>query len=399
MEENGLRMASENENRNSGPAHDVDLATVGHRMSMGRSAKGSGWGLYIWLAYLVFFFIQPVMGHAGRREWAFTLLGVAIFLSLYFSLFRLKPRRTLALLHIAGFVVLGLVYAPMNTGASTFFIYACAFAPFVVDTELIAALLILVIISLVGLETWLFHLPFWFLFYGAGLAAVIGGGNIFFAQRNRSLAKLRMAHEEIEHLAKVAERERIARDLHDVLGHTLSVVILKSELAGKLMEREPERAGKEIREVEQIARQALTEVREAIRGYRSRGLAAELAMAKSTLETAGIAVQCEAPSTLEIPALQEGVLSLAVREAVTNVVRHSQARSCRLQLEQGNGSCRLEVGDDGHGGNSLEGSGLRGMRERVEMLGGTMTRTTEPGTTLTITLPLTTPVETECTPL
>jgi len=165
------------------------------------------------------------------------------------------------------------------------------------------------------------------------------------------------------------------------------------------MEREPERAGKEIREVEQIARQALTEVREAIRGYRSRGLAAELAMAKSTLETAGIAVQCEAPSTLEIPALQEGVLSLAVREAVTNVVRHSQARSCRLQLEQGNGSCRLEVGDDGHGGNSLEGSGLRGMRERVEMLGGTMTRTTEPGTTLTITLPLTTPVETECTPL
>jgi two-component system sensor histidine kinase DesK len=220
------------------------------------------------------------------------------------------------------------------------------------------------------------------------LAAVIGGGNIFFAQRNRSLAKLRMANEEIEHLAKVAERERIARDLHDVLGHTLSVVILKSELAGKLLEREPERAGKEIREVEQIARQALTEVREAIRGYRARGLFAELAMAKSTLETAGIAVQCNAPAALEIPPLQEGVLSLAVREAVTNVMRHSQARSCRLQLEQRNGSCRLEVADDGSGGSSLEGNGLRGMRERVEMLGGTLTRTTAAGNTLTITLPL-----------
>jgi two-component system sensor histidine kinase DesK len=111
-------------------------------------------------------------------------------------------------------------------------------------------------------------------------------------------------------------------------------------------------------------------------------------MAKSTLETAGIAVQCNAPSALEIPPLQEGVLSLAVREAVTNVMRHSQARSCRLQLEQRNGSCRLEVADDGSGGSSLEGNGLRGMRERVEMLGGTLTRTTAAGNTLTITLPL-----------
>jgi two-component system sensor histidine kinase DesK len=358
-------------------------------MSIGPGAKGAGWGLYLWLAYLVFFFIQPIMDHAGRKEWTLTLLGVGIFLCLYFGLFRVKQmNRTLALLHVAGMVVLGLVYAPSNTGSSTFFIYACAFTPFVVETELLAVAIMAAIIALVGLETWLLHLPFWFPFYGGGLAAVIGGSNIFFAQRNRSLAKLRMANDEIEQLAKVAERERIARDLHDVLGHTLSVVILKSELAGKLIERDPERAAKEIREVEQIGRQALSEVREAIRGYRSRGLAAELAMAKSTLETAGIAVQCDAPH-VKISALQESVLSLAVREAVTNVVRHAQARNCRLHLEQSNGSCRLLVGDDGRGGSSLEGNGLRGMRERVEMLGGTLTRSTEPGTTLTIVLPMT----------
>ena len=226
------------------------------------------------------------------------------------------------------------------------------------------------------------------LFYSALFPVIIGAGNTFFAERNRMNRKLRKANEEVEHLAKVAERERIARDLHDVLGHTLSVITLKSELAGKLIDRDPERAGKEIREVEEISRQALSDVRDAIRGYRSKGLAAELAQAKSTLETAGLTVQCDAATTMKLPAMQESVLSLAVREGVTNVVRHAQARSCRLRLEQQNGSCRLEIHDDGQGFSTMEGNGLRGMRERVEMLGGTLDRTNRSGTMLIITLPL-----------
>jgi len=173
-----------------------------------------------------------------------------------------------------------------------------------------------------------------------------------------------------------------------VLGHTLSVITLKSELAGKLIDRDPQRAGKEIREVEQISRQALTDVRDAIRGYRSKGLAAELAQAKSTLETAGLTVQCDAATTVTLPAVQESVLSLAVREAVTNVVRHARARTCRMRLEQQNGTCRLEIQDDGLGSLNSEGNGLRGMRERVEMLGGTLRRDSQAGTTLTITLPV-----------
>jgi two-component system sensor histidine kinase DesK len=132
----------------------------------------------------------------------------------------------------------------------------------------------------------------------------------------------------------------------------------------------------------------LSDVRDAIRGYRSQGLVAELAQAKTTLETAGLTVQCDAATTVKLPAVQESVLSLAVREAVTNVVRHAQARSCRMRLEQQNGSCRLEIHDDGCGTSNGEGNGLRGMRERVEMLGGTLNRSTEAGTTLTITLPL-----------
>jgi two-component system, NarL family, sensor histidine kinase DesK len=99
-------------------------------------------------------------------------------------------------------------------------------------------------------------------------------------------------------------------------------------------------------------------------------------------------VQCDAATTLQLPAMQESVLSLAVREGVTNVVRHAKARNCRLRVEQQNGSCRLEIADDGQGFTSLEGNGLRGMRERVEMLGGTLDRRNKSGTTLTVMLPL-----------
>jgi two-component system sensor histidine kinase DesK len=260
--------------------------------------------------------------------------------------------------------------------------------PFMVSTQARAIAGLGLIGAVAAIEALLLHVGGWGLFWAAGFPMFIGAGNVFFAERNRMNRQLRKANEEIENLAKVAERERIARDLHDVLGHTLSVITLKSELAGKLIDRDPQRAGKEIREVEQISRQALTDVRDAIRGYRSQGLVAELAQAKTTLETAGLTVQCDAATTVKLPAVQESVLSLAVREAVTNVVRHAQARTCRMRLEQQNGSCRLEIHDDGRGGSNGEGNGLRGMRERVEMLGGTLQRSTEVGTTLTITLPL-----------
>ncbi len=345
-----------------------------------------GWGPLVWFAYSGFFFIQPVLEHASRRMWLLDILGYVVFCVLYFGLFLLeKPR---ALVHIGGMLLLGILFIPFNGGAAGFFIFAAAFTPFSVNTQATAIAGILGIAATAAVEGWLLRLNGWTLFWAAVFPLTVGGGNVFFAERNRMNCKLRKANQEIENLAKVAERERIARDLHDVLGHTLSVITLKSELAGKLVDRDPQRAGKEIREVEQISRQALSDVRDAIRGYRSQGLVAELAQAKTTLETAGLTVQCDAATTMQLPAVQESVLSLAVREAVTNVVRHAQARTCRMRLEQQDGSCRLEIHDDGLGSSNGEGNGLRGMRERVEMLGGTLNRTTEAGTTLTITLPL-----------
>src|SRR5262249_21649918 len=152
---------------------------------------------------------------------------------------------------------------------------------------------------------------------------------IHFAERHRDNRRLRRAQEEIEHLAKIAERERIARDLHDVLGHTLSVIVLKSELASKIAEKDPRRAVQEIKDVERMSREALPQVRNTIQGYHARSLQAEAEQATAALEAAGVKVSCELAHA-DIPAAHEGVLALALREAVTNIIRHAGATSCKL---------------------------------------------------------------------
>jgi two-component system sensor histidine kinase DesK len=355
--------------------------------------RENGWAPYIWLAYFGFFFLDPILNHAGWKVWLATALGTLAFLCLYFAIFWL--RRPWDLVDLGMMLLLGVAFAPWNGGATCFFIYAAALLPFVVERESVALRLLGVIVAVAVWTRWAFHLSGWFLFYSVGMASVICVGNIYFAQRTRMYKKLRLAQDEIEHLAKVAERERIARDLHDVLGHTLSVIILKSELASKLIDRDPERAKSEIRDVEQTSREALAEVRSTIRGYRQQGLEEEMKRAKATLETAGVNVKSQSTAIGLSPA-QESVVAMVVREAVTNVVRHAGARNCELRLAPQNGSCVLEIQDDGHGTTQPEGNGLRGMRERIEALGGTVVRETTAGTKLTIRFPLVSAKESGC---
>jgi two-component system sensor histidine kinase DesK len=344
-----------------------------------------GWTPFIWLFYLVFFFFHPIYDHVGWRAWVATVAAAAVFVALYFAVF-FTEKRHWKFLSVAAIVLLGVGFAPVNEGASVFFIYAASFFAFLTEARKAIALLA-GLLALAGLEAWLLHLPTPFLITVIIISVPVGAANIYFAQRNRANAKLRLAQEEIEHLAKVAERERIARDLHDVLGHTLSVIILKSELAGKLIDLDPTRAKAEIRDVEQTSREALAEVRSTIRGYRAYTLEEEIKQARSALETAGVTVKAESAAIALTPA-QESVVALVVREAITNVVRHAQARNCTLRLAPSNGSCRLEIRDDGRGGSQVEGNGLRGMRERIEALGGTLVRETSSGTRLLIEFPL-----------
>jgi two-component system, NarL family, sensor histidine kinase DesK len=360
----------------------ADTVLGGHSFPNRTSHK---WVPLIWLPWVVFYFAEPAWGHASRGQWAFTVATGIVFIFFFFALFWDKPSRIWY--YFLGMLLLGIVCAPINPGSATFLIYSASFAPFLVCTEMGGIRLVAMVAAIGALEAWVFHLGASYLIYGCGFPLIIGGGNVFFAQRNRANEKLRMAQTEIEHLAKVAERERIARDLHDVLGHTLSVIILKSELAGKLIELDPERAKSEIADVEQTSRAALAEVRSTIRGYRVNTLEDELKHAKSTLETAGVSVRSETARVQLNPA-QESVVALVLREAVTNIVRHAQARNCQVFLAPLDGTCLLEIQDDGHGGAENEGNGIRGMRERIEALGGSFRRTTNPGTKLTIQFPL-----------
>jgi two-component system sensor histidine kinase DesK len=236
------------------------------------------------------------------------------------------------------------------------------------------------------------HMSWYSTLFNGFLLMIIGGGNIFFAQKARSDNKLRLKQEEVEALAAVAERERIARDLHDVLGHTLSVIVLKAELARRLMEGDPQRAAQEIADVETTARAALTEVREAIGGYRSQGLAAEIEGARQTLDAASVTLTWEAPppDTPKLNATEETVLALSVREAVTNIVRHAEASRCTMRLAINDNFYALTVEDNGRHPIKQEGNGLRGMRDRIHGLGGRLSIRSGQGTILLIELPIST---------
>jgi two-component system sensor histidine kinase DesK len=347
---------------------------------------------YIWLAYSAFFLIDPIMSHSPRL-WIECGVIYAIFLILYISYMKARTIRQRHGLLVA-FYVLGVASFPINTGASSFFIYSAAFLPFVVaSVPIFATILIAQALGLL-VEGLLLHINPIALTLTVFLMSIVGVSNAFIARQKRADTKLRMAQEEIEQLAAVAERERIARDLHDVLGHTLSVIVLKAELAGRLIERDPQRAAQEIADVEKTARTALGEVREAIGGYRSQGLPAEMELARNALHAAGVALAFETPLP-QLDATEETVLCLAVREAVTNIVRHAQATHCRIRFTTSeDGYHSLHISDDGaqpklH--EVREGNGLRGMRERVQSLGGRLSITTDPGVTLLIELPQTTP--------
>lgn len=339
---------------------------------------------WLWLVYLVFFLMGPLLAQS-LRAFLFTMVGIAVFLPIYALAPRAKGGWVYAA--IGGMLALGLLFAKSNPGASVFFVYAAAECGRLGRVRARQAIAVVMLVIVVVAAAWQQHPFFWI--PALALVFVIGTATMHEFEVEQKNLELRQSREEVAELARIAERERIARDLHDLLGHTLSVVILKSELARKLAERDPVRAAAEIGEVEAVARQALTEVRAAVSAYRSRSFAGELDNARRVLSVAGVALEVETEGVV-LPALHEGVLALSLREAVTNVLRHAHATSCRVALRADAGSVRLVVEDNGRGGGA-EGVGLRGMRERALVLGGSVERSVGPGTRLAVDLPL--PVE------
>jgi two-component system, NarL family, sensor histidine kinase DesK len=211
-----------------------------------------------------------------------------------------------------------------------------------------------------------------------GLSVAVIGITVFaMAALRRSNASLRAARQELAMRAVADERDRIARDLHDLLGHSLSLIAIKSELAGRLLPTEPERARAEIGDVERVARGALASVRETVSGYRQPTLDRELANAREVLDAAGIEPSIDHRAG-PLPIAEDAVLAWAVREGVTNVVRHSLSRHATIRTARRGTQAELEVLDDGPAQGSVpaaadpttDGTGLRGLRERLERAGG-----------------------------
>jgi two-component system sensor histidine kinase DesK len=228
----------------------------------------------------------------------------------------------------------------------------------------------------VGMKGGIAGVDWWWLIALMLLVRGLGLDMIGVARMGSAIRELHTARRELARLAVIEERLRLSRDLHDLLGQTLSMITLKSELARHLITEEPERCTQEISEIERAARQTLREVREAVAGYRQPRLESELEGARQLLEAAGIDVRLDL-SAEELPPAIDAVLAWAVREGVTNVIRHSRARQCKVTLTQENARACAEVINDGGQREQAEstarpGLGLAGLRERVNGLGGCM---------------------------
>jgi two-component system sensor histidine kinase DesK len=357
--------------------------------------------MYAWAAVWMWPLIAPIGAIAGGRAHpiAPAAIGLAAFIVLYLfcvgrgfgNEFR-KPR-PVELASLIGFAALGIALAlayggnadgwlilPLYIGAAG----ASLLTNPVVVPWVIGATLVQVAFSAGYHEGW-----------GDGWSNVFGTfmGSLLVLVVKRLIWYVRQLHNARAELAQAAvaeERLRFSRDLHELLGHTLTLIVVKAQVVRRLAGSDPAAAAAAGGDIEQIGRQALVEVREAVTGYRERAFADELDGARSALSGAGIDVTIETAGT-PLPAIVDSVFGWAVREGTTNVIRHSGARHCVIAVHRAGDEATLEIRDDGAGGTpNGAGNGLRGLRERLAAAGGTLAAASVPdgGFRLVATVPV-----------
>jgi two-component system, NarL family, sensor histidine kinase DesK len=333
----------------------------------------SPWADSVHLLWLMWIFVTPLFEHgvAGyTRGWLlFTLGSVPVFL-LLFAKMQLAPRRMVQFYPL-GMAALSMGLLPWYGSGLSYFVYGCVMlrfcnAPF----RLYVVKLLLMNAVFVALAWWIGY-PRSMLVVIPAIVLVISTITAVEHMSKEKDAALRLSHDEVRRLAATAERERIGRDLHDLLGHTLSLITLKLELSRKLFDRDVEAARREVEEAEKVARHALAEVRSAVTGFRATDLAAELASARLLLESSWVHLDYGHLPT-DLPGDVERGLSLILREAVTNIARHAGAGSAKVEMTRERASVCMQISDDGRGGIDRDGNGLSGIRERVCALGGTL---------------------------
>jgi two-component system sensor histidine kinase DesK len=347
--------------------------------------RGISFG-WIHSIYLAIPLLQPLADPgSGPWDWVvavgIALLGGALY---FLGLWRCDSARWYSAVPLT---VLCVATMPLNAGASVLFVYAAGAAGRYENRTNAIRWFIGLTILLLGLSVvipaplpWrLFSIiPSLIFIWVIGLVCIEEG------ERDRAAAELRLRNARIEHLATITERERIARDLHDLLGHSLTAVVMRAQLIGA----DSSRAVAEAAEIERTARDALAEVRNALTGWRQASLEREVETARGALASLDVELTVQRDQGLVLVGSTEHELALALREAVTNVARHARAKTCHIGIHRADGEVRVVIADDGVGGRAREGNGLTGIRERVTALGGRMERSTSAGTTVTIAVPL-----------
>ncbi|MBS4197175.1 sensor histidine kinase [Lederbergia citri] len=348
---------------------------------------------YIFLIYLVLpvFYVREEQGLKAVIGYALILLFLVTYRQLYF-LIPFKKISIWLVLQTVILVILSIWYSPYNMFMGFF---TANFIGWFLDKKLFKTALISFGIILASpilfviLQGQLSNIYFFFPFLIVMLATPFGIRSM--NTRMELEKKLDQANQQIRDLIKREERVRIARDLHDTLGHTLSLITLQSQLVQRLTEKDPIRAKQEAKEIESSSRSALRQVRELVSEMRSITIAEEIAEMKQILTAAGIEFHVTGQKDFTyIPLLQQNIIGMCLREAGTNIVKHSQAKNCTVLFEESGGFLTISVKDDGVGilEGQESGNGLKGMNERLALIDGTLKIHSKKGTALTINVPI-----------
>jgi two-component system sensor histidine kinase DesK len=341
---------------------------------------------YVWLLYLFIFFSSLVFHGSSLHSYIFALIGTILFLSLYFNAYWASSKQVKW--NILAILVIGSLLTTLTLGANVFFIYAAAFC-YTLGSKKRAFLGLLFITTWIGLLSWFGQYSIFFFGPAALFSLMIGGINIYEHDLGLRRKELMLSQQEVKHLARTSERERIARDLHDLIGHTFSVITLKAELAQKLIDKDIDKARDEIKALENISRDALSQVREVVTGYRTSDLNTELAHAKHVLQSNDINFSYQYDK-FEINDNINKELAIILKELTTNILKHADATRVDVVISQHESHLSLSVKDDGVGfkDQSKNGFGLKGIVERITKFDGKLAIQSSDGTHINISIPL-----------
>ncbi|SDZ39897.1 sensor histidine kinase [Bacillus sp. 166amftsu] len=354
--------------------------------------KHMGFFPYMWFVYLLF----PIYNLTQESGWRL-LAGIGmlvVFVIAYRQLYFVKETFILwACVQIVIIFIFSTIYNPFMIFFGFYTASAIGFAPTKKSFRVLLALLVVMIgtflfvnIDQLTKTSLINMIPMFILM----LLTPFGMRN--FNQKKMLKMQLNEANEQIKDLVKREERQRIARDLHDTLGHTLSLITLKSQLVEKLIVKNPERASLEAKEITQTSRIALKQLRELISDMRMITVEEELEQIKAILQAANISLEVKQKANSgALSPLEQNILGMCLREAVTNVVKHSKATACTVSLFETQGELILQVKDNGVGlqKQSHDGNGILGMKERLALIdGGLELKALHPGTILIVKVPI-----------